>query len=269
MILNDLSKPALVHAIQANMLDLCWNVRSKWTQAVFEETPKVRRWWSPIRFTYIFNAAVSTQPPGSDESRLIEETVDFFRSRQRKAFIWWLYPGLEESDWGRQLQAHGFSYFADLPGMAMELVALPEKVPAPDGLKFQLVEDAETMRTFVNTFIPGYGLPPEFESPMYDLMQATLHGAMISYLATIDEQPVATAVVVLDAGVAGLYNIATLPAWRGRGIGTAITLHAALQARQQGYRVGILQSSELGYKVYQRLGFKEYCRIPQYSWQES
>jgi GNAT superfamily N-acetyltransferase len=265
-ILNDFSRPALVRTIQENMLNLCWNVRSYWKQAVFEETPKVRRWWSPIPFTYVFNAAVSTQPPAPDESGLIGETVAFFQSRQRKAFIWWLYPGLERSDWGRQLEACGLRFSADLPGMAMDLAALPEKVAAPLGLQFRRVEDAETMAIYIKTFIPGYGLPPEFGAPLYDLMLATLHGAMTSYLATIDDQPVATASVGLDAGVAGIYNIATLPAWRGKGIGAAITLYALLQARSRGYRAGVLQSSEMGYKVYQRLGFKEYCRIPQYTW---
>ena len=37
-----------------------------------------------------------------------------------------------------------------------------------------------------------------------------------------------------------------------------------IDARERGYRVGVLESSELGYNVYKRLGFKDYGPIEQY-----
>lgn len=43
---------------------------------------------------------------------------------------------------------------------------------------------------------------------------------------------------------------------------------AALQeARELGYRVGILQSSRLGLGVYRQLGFTEYCQMSHYAWE--
>jgi len=52
------------------------------------------------------------------------------------------------------------------------------------------------------------------------------------------------------------------------GIGTfSRDLRAALlEARDLGYRIGVLGSSEIGYQVYKRLGFQEYCRIGLYEW---
>jgi predicted acetyltransferase len=99
------------------------------------------------------------------------------------------------------------------------------------------------------------------------MMLATLGTSMSSYLVTLNDQPVATSSLVLDAGVAGIYNVATLPEWRGKGLGAAATLHPLREARQMGYQIGILQSSNMGYKVYQRLGFKELCRLNCYHWQ--
>jgi len=32
-----------------------------------------------------------------------------------------------------------------------------------------------------------------------------------------------------------------------------------IEARALGYRVGVLQSSEMGYPIYQRLGFQKMC----------
>jgi GNAT superfamily N-acetyltransferase len=82
----------------------------------------------------------------------------------------------------------------------------------------------------------------------------------------VNDQPVATAAVFYGAGVAGIQMVATLPKWRGKGIGAAATLAPLFEARKLGYRVGILQSSEMGFKTYQRLGFRELCRMRHYAW---
>jgi hypothetical protein len=34
----------------------------------------------------------------------------------------------------------------------------------------------------------------------------------------------------------------------------------------EGYRAAILLESEMGESVYRRLGFREYCKIGEYSW---
>jgi GNAT superfamily N-acetyltransferase len=71
----------------------------------------------------------------------------------------------------------------------------------------------------------------------------------------------------LHAGVAGIFAVATTPRARGLGIGTALTLAPLLEARRRGYRVDTLQSSPMGFPVYQRLGFREVCSpIEMYLW---
>jgi hypothetical protein len=51
--------------------------------------------------------------------------------------------------------------------------------------------------------------------------------------------------------------VGTLPAARRQGIGKAITLQPLLDARARGYRYAILFSSQMGYRVYQQLGFRD------------
>ncbi len=266
-ILTDLSTHSLVCAIQQNLYDLIWDLRDHWKQATFEGSEKLCRWWSPIPFAFIFNAALSLQPPHGDETALIEETIDFFRTRQRGAFDWWFSPELDIRAWSSQMEAHGLTLNQDPPGMAVDLATLPETLPQPAGMRIEVAEDLNRMEAWTKTFISGYGLPPDWAPYLLDMMLATLHHPVTSYLAWVDGQPVATATICYAAGVAGIYNIATLPEYRGRGIGAAITLLPLLDARRKGYRAGILQSSEMGYTVYQRLGFKELCKLSHYHWE--
>jgi len=52
-----------------------------------------------------------------------------------------------------------------------------------------------------------------------------------------------------------------LPEARGRGMGAALTRKPLQEAREMGYRVGILQSSAMGFNIYKTLGFRHLCQI--------
>lgn len=268
-ILTDLSTPAIVAALRQNFYDACWELRDHWKNAVFEGTEKQRRWWTSIPMAFIFNAAISLQPPIGDEAEHIHETIDFFQSKARKSFCWWLAPGLEESGWGHRLQRRGFSLETGSPGMAMALNMVPDVVPVPEGYRIQQVEDQQTMKIWLKIFLQAYGFPPDWEAPIWDFMLPSLsHPDGSSYMAFVNSQPVAVSTVLYRAGVAGVFNVATLKEWRGKGLGAAVTLEPLRDARAKGYQVGTLQSSDMGFKVYQRLGFKEVCRMSHYYWQK-
>ena len=96
----------------------------------------------------------------------------------------------------------------------------------------------------------------------------TIEAPRSRYLAWLNGEPVATAMATYASGVVGIYNVVTLPAARGRGIGRSVTLASLLEARARGYRVAVLHSTEMGVSVYQRLGFRQYCTIPLYFWSD-
>jgi predicted GNAT family acetyltransferase len=77
-----------------------------------------------------------------------------------------------------------------------------------------------------------------------------------------DGRTVATSLLYLADGLAGIYCVATLPAERGRGLGAHVTAEALRAAHRLGYGVGVLQSSAEGHPVYIGLGFEDLGRVP-------
>jgi ribosomal protein S18 acetylase RimI-like enzyme len=90
--------------------------------------------------------------------------------------------------------------------------------------------------------------------------------AIRNYLGLFHGEPVAASMLALGAGVVSIYNIATIPEAQRKGFGAAMTLTALREARSLGYRAPILHSTEMGYIVYQCLGFQEYCKLGLFVW---
>ena len=61
---------------------------------------------------------------------------------------------------------------------------------------------------------------------------------------------------IVEADHVGICNVATLPTYRGRGYGAAINARAVLDGYAATASFALLQSSESGFRVYQRLGFR-------------
>ena len=182
---------------------------------------------------------------------------------------WHAGPSMRPTDLGERLLAHGFEYGGDDIGMAVDLGALPEEVPAPDGFVVERVRDEEGLAEWVRTLGSGFGEGPveaEWVGGTYRKLGFGDDGPLRHYLGRLDGEPVGTSTLYFGAGVAGVYFVSTVERARRRGIGAAVTLAPLLEARKLGYGTGTLGSSEMGYSVYRRLGFEERCRIGLYEW---
>ena len=180
---------------------------------------------------------------------------------------WHVGPSMRPPDLGGRLIAHGFEYVGDDIGMSVDLSELPERVPVPENLVIERVHDEAGLAAWVEALGSGFGEGPveaEWVGEMY--RRLGFEGSWRHYLGRLAGEPVATATSFFGAGVAGIYFVCTVERARRRGIGAAVTLAALREAREMGYSVGVLGSSEMGYPVYRGLGFEEYCRIGLYEW---
>ena len=76
------------------------------------------------------------------------------------------------------------------------------------------------------------------------------------YLAEVDGVPVGTGMASVSDDLVGIFNIATLPQYRRRGYGRAVTLEIAREGYVAGATTAYLYASKMGVPVYESAGFR-------------
>ncbi len=262
-ILRDISATALIAAIEDNVFDLI-PMLSRWPQAEVYDGAEIK--WALTRIPLaMLNSVFRARLAPHEVDATIQAVIDRASARQVPV-LWWLGPQTQPADLGRYLEAHAFKNSGYEPGMAADLTKLNEDWAAPPGLSIRRVSDLEALKAWCQAWVRGFEMPGFAGEAFFDFMSCVGFETSRPYLGWLDGQPVATSLLVLAAGVAGIYNVATVPEARQKGIGTGMTLTPLQEARAMGYRVGILQASEMGASLYRRVGFEEYCQIGHYVW---
>ncbi len=254
---------AVARAIEENFFAF-WRVFAKWMGTEIHENAGML-WTTSDLALSLCNTVARTQLPEHVADPAIDGVIAQYAAR-RVPVQWMICPSARPFDLPRRLQARGFILDGSEPGMAMELGSLDPKATIPADLEIRAVEDRATFllwsRVSVDVFIaPEMPALAERMLDYFDTHEPEPQSVIRSYLGCWDGQPVATSSLCPAAGVAGIYNVATIPEARGRGLGSAMTAQALREARALGYKVGILQASDMGYNVYRRLGMAEVCRL--------
>jgi len=262
-ILRDSSPTALITAIEENLFALIPTF-GKWPQAEVYDGAEIK--WSITHipfamFNSVFRARLSSQQMDPAIQAVIARA-----STRNVPILWWTGPQTQPTDLAMYLEANGFTHIGHEPGMAADLTLLNENWTVLPGLSFERVSDAETLKKWCQTCVKGFGMPAFVGGAFFDFMSHVGFSTSLPYIGLLNDQPVATSLLVLAAGVAGIYNVTTIPEARQKGIGTLMTLTPLRDARTMGYRFGILHASKMGVNVYHRLGFQEYCQIGHYLW---
>lgn len=263
-ILEDLASEALSAAIENNAV-ACGKYWARWPKLrLFEEHNMVLT-LSDIRFPF-FNNVFAARLQSGECGATIDGVLTQVKASSLPLF-WWTGPSTEPHDLGTRLEDKGFSHLFEAAGMAADLSGLGAGHEAPPELSIQQVRTPVSLRSWATITASVFEFPDFATAPWFN-MHATLgfEGAYRHYLGLLRGVPVAAASMFLGAGVAGISNVATLAPQRRRGIGSAITLEALLDARREGYRIGVLFASEAGQGLYEKLGFGTYCTGNCYLW---
>ena len=178
--------------------------------------------------------------------------------------LWLAGPSSQPANLADRLLAHGFHAGFPMPAMAVDLNRVGP-VNVPEGFDLHEVCDEDGMQDWLAVMSAGYELPPEV-AKTFGYWPAHLglsdRSPMRAFLASRHGVPAACSMLFLDDGVAGIYCVATTPEMRRQGLASAVTTLPLLLARDLGYRVGVLQASQMGEGAYRKIGFESYGTIP-------
>lgn len=272
-------------AVQENLYALFRAMAAGLPGSAIEEGPKLSRHLAgPTNPMYKGVWATRLAPDEADEA--IDETIEWFRSRGAPFFFWWTGPETTPDDLGWRLQAKGLMDMAEqahamapgivstamgAPCMVADLERMNEAVleETPPGFVIEPVRTEADLADFKRVLVEGYDMPAQMADGW---VQAANRIGLEQqpwqmYVGRLNGEAVATNMLFVGGGVAGIFGVATVPAARGRGIGAAISLAPLLEARQRGVRHGALFATEMAVRVYERIGFRlTGARINRYLW---
>lgn len=213
---------------------------------------------SPIGY---HNAVVRCSVDAAHADEIIVASREVMR-RYGVAGSWHVGPSMEPADLGTRLTMLGFDGGPE-PGMAIELASMAS-VDAVSGLAIERVDELDG---YERVLAGGFGEgPPEaaWVCEMYRRIGLD-HDTWRHFVGFLDGDAVATATTFFAADVVGLYFVCTSPSVRGRGIGAAISRFALADAVGV-VSHGVLGSSPMGHRVYERLGFQTVCYVHVHEW---
>ena len=154
----------------------------------------------------------------------------------------------------QQAVTRGMELYRSLPLMALDDPAQLNPPPKIRGLVIRRLQPSE-VALHTNMVADA----SEIDSGVFGkLITADLLGGeeVSCYIGEINGTPVTTGLGINLGENIGVFDIATPPAYRGRGYGTAVTARVVADGFGEGSSRAWLQSSHCGYGVYKNLGFR-------------
>lgn len=263
-ILGDFSPASTAAAVEANLFSL-FDLLKTWPRLEVHDDGACRWTVSHLPFP-LFNSVVHARFAPDTADAAIEARVRACSDRN-VPMLWWTGPSTTPPDLGERLERRGFLLEPAL-GMVGDINHIGAQ-PTPAVIEVEPVCDAATLATWSRVLCDSFGAPQTFGDAFADLAAAVGLGPSSPFrhfLGVVNGEAVATCSLFVGAGVAGIYDVGTLPERRRQGIGAAITRAAVAEAAAAGYRIAILHSSALGAAMYRALGFNAVCAIGQYVW---
>jgi len=185
-----------------------------------------------------------------------------------RPFSWWLGPGDHPADLDRRLTDAGLLAAESEAAMAADLSEVAaQRAPLDGALRIAQVITAEELRRFAAVLAANWDPPDPSVLGFYHAAAELLLAPgcpLRLYLAWDGDEAVGTAEVTIGGEVAGLYNVGTAAAHRGRGIGSQLVTTPLEEARRDGIAIGILQAAPGAESLYHRLGFRSFGRYTEF-----
>lgn len=185
------------------------------------------------------------------DAKNIETIADFFKKHQ-SPWGWFITAASSTND----INQYGFNFIYETPGMYFDLEnALPSVADV------EIREAHDDLREWIKPLQEGF--PSSDNCEAYRKLNAILlckgEKKLRHFTAYKDNEAACSATLFLSNAAVMLHNLATRDKFRKLGLGTALTVYMMHEAKKAGYKHCFLDSSDEGFNLYKKLGFKVYC----------
>jgi ribosomal protein S18 acetylase RimI-like enzyme len=221
----------------------------------------VMRCWGPVGPALNKVAVVSAAPPLEQILKLAD---DFFGPDSGGFGI------VVEANAGHpvetELRAAGWKVFEDEPALVMP--SIPTAPPLPPGLEVKRVSDGAGRHDLLHVLAAGFGEPTaeggtELDLAAFDSFAPSLTAALDPDVALLvgycEGKPAASAFFYRVGSIAGITGVATVPAFRRRRFGTALTWEALRAGKDRGCTCATLAALGASFDLYRKMGFIHVC----------
>lgn len=225
-----------------------------WTEAPVSQLP--------------YNAVVRTRLTSDPDAR-IDAMVKRFGDRGVQ-FMWVVHPSAQPADLEQLLPRHGLSLVGRETGMVLELDAWKQTVVDADGpIVYRTAVDAQGLAAYEDLIDEYWGLSGDTRPFVSGCNQKafTIGGRGVWLLAYKAGEPVGKTFLSLKGldGTASIWGVYVKSSARGYGIGSRLTEMALQCAAEHGKSRVVLFSTEMGLKVYRRIGFRQTHTVAVYA----
>jgi ribosomal protein S18 acetylase RimI-like enzyme len=181
--------------------------------------------------------------------------------RHRIPFQWWLTAGMEPAGLREALAGLGMQTWGGSTSMTLDFAGWePHYAPPMPGLDLRRATTPDDARDALRIICDVFYLPWEASESW-----TTDNPAFSVYLARLNGFAVAALTTMAANGVVLLFNVATIPAARRRGIAGNLALLALRDARAAGCAQAALTATPEARRLYQELGFTTCALMEQWA----
>jgi GNAT superfamily N-acetyltransferase len=195
---------------------------------------------------------------------VLDRAKSFFSGRAESYCVW--IAAHTDTDLEEAAVAAGLSKVEGMSAPRMAIDHLPAAPPLPSGVTLREVVDESGRKAYVEVTVPAYAdsfLPEDVINAQLGSIESLHDEGVRAVVAYDGDEPVAAAMVVVSDGVAGVQFVGTVPSARRRGLAELCTQWVVQAGFDLGAHAAVLEASEMGEPVYQRMGFVELSR---YRW---
>lgn len=142
-----------------------------------------------------------------------------------------------------------------MPGMALYPLATDQTGARPTDFEVRQVSDGAGIEDLIRMTAAGFGIPASIARGIFGTTFVE-RPEVAAYVGYMRDEPVSTGIGVRTGRTIGVYNVSTITSARRRGYGATMTSRIATDGTAGGCDTATLQASEMGYPIYERLGYR-------------